>query len=40
LSGDYFGILMEDKVTGFPFSVVSDPMYVGTTLNFLGSAIV
>ena len=34
--GDYFGILMDDMVTGFPFNVLRDPMYVGATLNFLG----
>ncbi|RSH89224.1 Phosphatidyl-N-methylethanolamine N-methyltransferase [Saitozyma podzolica] len=37
--GDYFGILMSSRVTGFPFNVLSDPMYVGSTLAFLGSAI-
>ena len=31
--GDYFGILMDHMVTGFPFSVLNDPMYVGSTLN-------
>lgn len=38
--GDYFGILMEEKVTGFPFSVLDNPMYWGSTLNFLGAALV
>jgi phosphatidylethanolamine/phosphatidyl-N-methylethanolamine N-methyltransferase len=37
--GDYFGILMESKVEGFPFSVVSSPMYFGSTLCFLGTAL-
>lgn len=37
--GDYFGILMKERVTGFPFSVVEDPMYLGSTLNFLAMAI-
>ena len=37
--GDYFGILMENMVTGFPFNVLSDPMYVGSTMNFLGLAL-
>jgi phosphatidylethanolamine N-methyltransferase len=37
--GDYFGILMDDMVTGFPFSVCSAPMYYGSTLSFLGSAL-
>ncbi len=34
--GDYFGILLEEKVTNFPFNVVDDPMYVGSTLVYLG----
>ncbi|KAJ1674499.1 Phosphatidyl-N-methylethanolamine N-methyltransferase [Spiromyces aspiralis] len=34
--GDYFGILMDERVTGFPFNVLDNPMYVGSTLNFLG----
>ena len=37
--GDYFGILMDDLVTGFPFSVVGAPMYVGSTMSFLGTAV-
>eukprot|EP01059_Diplonema_ambulator_P032832 TRINITY_DN662_c0_g1_i1.p2 TRINITY_DN662_c0_g1~~TRINITY_DN662_c0_g1_i1.p2 ORF type:complete len:201 (+),score=66.67 TRINITY_DN662_c0_g1_i1:756-1358(+) len=36
--GDYFGILMDEMVTGFPFNVLSHPMYVGATMNFLGLA--
>ena len=39
-AGDYFGFLMPARVTGFPFNVLSDPMYVGTTLNFFGHAVV
>jgi phosphatidylethanolamine/phosphatidyl-N-methylethanolamine N-methyltransferase len=36
--GDYFGILMEDMVQGFPFVwwTGGSPMYVGSTLCFLG----
>lgn len=34
--GDYFGILLKEKVTSFPFNVVSDPMYVGSALVYLG----
>lgn len=34
--GDYFGILMDDIVTSFPFNVSSNPMYQGSTLSFLG----
>lgn len=37
--GDYFGILMDEMVTGFPFNVSSAPMYHGSTLSFLGTAI-
>ncbi|XP_014866735.1 PREDICTED: phosphatidylethanolamine N-methyltransferase, partial [Poecilia mexicana] len=38
--GDYFGILMDEKVTGFPFSVVENPMYWGSTANYLGLALI
>ncbi|KAJ5909083.1 Phosphatidyl-N-methylethanolamine N-methyltransferase, partial [Penicillium taxi] len=34
--GDYFGILMDAPVTGFPFNVTGSPMYWGSTMNFLG----
>ncbi|NXP30174.1 PEMT methyltransferase, partial [Leiothrix lutea] len=34
--GDYFGILMEEKVTSFPFSVLDNPMYWGSTAIYLG----
>lgn len=37
--GDYFGILMSERVTSFPFSVCDAPMYVGSTLSFLGTAL-
>ncbi|KAH8598803.1 phospholipid methyltransferase-like protein [Bisporella sp. PMI_857] len=37
--GDYFGILMDTMVTGFPFNVCSAPMYYGSTMSFLGTAI-
>ncbi|KAG9239453.1 phospholipid methyltransferas-like protein [Amylocarpus encephaloides] len=37
--GDYFGILMDKMVTGFPFNVCSAPMYYGSTMSFLGTAI-
>lgn len=37
--GDYFGILMKERVTGFPFNVVEDPMYIGSTLLFTSMAI-
>ncbi|XP_034049635.1 phosphatidylethanolamine N-methyltransferase isoform X2 [Thalassophryne amazonica] len=38
--GDYFGILMEEKVTGFPFSIMENPMYWGSTANYLGLALI
>jgi phosphatidylethanolamine N-methyltransferase len=37
--GDYFGILMDDMVTGFPFNICSAPMYYGSTMSFLGTAV-
>lgn len=37
--GDYFGILMNDRVTSFPFNVTGAPMYYGSTMSFLGTAI-
>lgn len=37
--GDYFGILMDARVTGFPFNVTDSPMYDGSTLSFLGTAL-
>ncbi|EPE32373.1 hypothetical protein GLAREA_07506 [Glarea lozoyensis ATCC 20868] len=37
--GDYFGILMDDMVTGFPFNICGAPMYYGSTMSFLGTAL-
>ena len=37
--GDYFGILMESKVEGFPFNVTGAPMYWGSTMCFLGTSL-
>jgi methylene-fatty-acyl-phospholipid synthase len=37
--GDYFGILMDGIVTGFPFNITNAPMYYGSTMSFLGSAL-
>lgn len=37
--GDYFGILMDSKVTGFPFNVMDAPMYWGSTMSFLATAL-
>jgi phosphatidylethanolamine N-methyltransferase len=38
--GDYFGILMDEPVTSFPFNVMRNPMYDGATMVFLGQALV
>jgi phosphatidylethanolamine N-methyltransferase len=37
--GDYCYILMDKRVTGFPFNVLDNPMYVGSSLSFLGSSL-
>ncbi|OAA59498.1 phosphatidylethanolamine N-methyltransferase [Cordyceps fumosorosea ARSEF 2679] len=37
--GDYFGFLQEKMVTGFPFNVTGAPMYWGSTMSFLGTAL-
>lgn len=37
--GDYFGILMKERVTGFPFNVCDNPMYVGSTCTFAATAL-
>ncbi|KAM5151142.1 phosphatidylethanolamine N-methyltransferase isoform 1-T1 [Callospermophilus lateralis] len=37
--GDYFGILKEARVTTFPFNIVDNPMYWGSTANYLGWAV-
>lgn len=37
--GDYFGILMDHRVTSFPFNVFDNPMYQGSTFTFLGYAL-
>lgn len=37
--GDYFGILMDQMVTSFPFNVTDAPMYYGSTMSFFGTAI-
>jgi phosphatidylethanolamine N-methyltransferase len=36
---DYFGILMTEKVTAFPYNVLNNPLYVGSTLIFFGTAL-
>ncbi|XP_038374208.1 phosphatidylethanolamine N-methyltransferase isoform X1 [Canis lupus baileyi] len=37
--GDYFGILKEARVTTFPFNILDNPMYWGSTANYLGWAV-
>jgi phosphatidylethanolamine/phosphatidyl-N-methylethanolamine N-methyltransferase len=37
--GDYCGILMDSRLTCFPFNVLENPMYTGSTICFLGSSI-
>ncbi|KAG0227267.1 Phosphatidyl-N-methylethanolamine N-methyltransferase [Actinomortierella wolfii] len=37
--GDYFGILMDARVTSFPFNVNENPMYNGSVMVFLGTAL-
>ena len=37
--GDYFGILMDHRVEGFPFNVLRDPMYVGSTMCFAATSL-
>ena len=37
--GDYFGFLMDEIVTGFPFNVTGSPMYWGSTMSFAGTAL-
>jgi methylene-fatty-acyl-phospholipid synthase len=37
--GDYFGILMDEKVTGFPFNFMHNPMYNGSSIIFLAHAL-
>lgn len=37
--GDYFGMLKNSRVTAFPYNVVGNPMYVGSTIAFLGLAV-
>jgi methylene-fatty-acyl-phospholipid synthase len=38
-AGDYCGILMTARVTGYPYTLLDNPMYVGSTMAFLGRAL-
>jgi len=37
--GDYFGFLFSERVTGFPYNILDDPMYTGSTLLYIGDAL-
>ncbi|KAF2076366.1 hypothetical protein CYY_002323 [Polysphondylium violaceum] len=37
--GDYFGILMKERITGFPFNVMNNPMYNGSVMLFLAHSL-
>ena len=38
--GDHFGIYLDAKVTSFPFNVLENPMYTGSSLAMLGFALI
>jgi methylene-fatty-acyl-phospholipid synthase len=37
--GDYCGILMDAPITTFPFNILNNPMYIGSTLSFFALAL-
>ncbi|KAI9223319.1 phospholipid methyltransferase-domain-containing protein [Blastocladiella britannica] len=37
--GDYCGILMEERVTAFPFNTMENPMYTGSIMCFIATAL-
>ena len=37
--GDYCGILMDHRVEGFPFNILENPMYTGSTMCFIATAL-
>ncbi len=37
--GDYFGVLCKEMVTAFPYNILDNPLYVGSTMMFFGAAI-
>lgn len=37
--GDHFGFLKDERITKFPFNAVDNPMYDGSSLCFLGTAL-
>jgi methylene-fatty-acyl-phospholipid synthase len=34
--GDHFGFLFKERITSFPYNIVDDAQYVGTTFFFMG----
>lgn len=36
--GDYFGIFREERITSFPFNVLDNPMYDGSSIFHFGEA--
>jgi methylene-fatty-acyl-phospholipid synthase len=39
-NGDAYGFLLPSIIKSFPFNLFNAPMYLGSTLNFLGYAII
>jgi protein-S-isoprenylcysteine O-methyltransferase Ste14 len=39
-NGDAYGFLLPSIIKTFPFNLFNAPMYLGSTLNFLGYAII
>ena len=39
-NGDAYGFLLPSIITSFPFNIFNAPMYLGSTLNFLGYAMI
>ena len=37
--GDYFGIIMDARVETFPYNVLRDPIYVGSTMCYAAEAL-
>ncbi|EDQ88041.1 uncharacterized protein MONBRDRAFT_33076 [Monosiga brevicollis MX1] len=37
--GEFFGVMLSEKITTFPFDVVDNPMYFGSSLMHIGLAI-
>ena len=37
--GDHFGILLDHRITAFPYNIFEDPLYVGTVMMYYGIAL-